>query len=103
MRALLIHLPFLKGFRRFNLSISPSLGHMAAVLERHGHEVRILDLSVEKGRESVPSGCDGVGITSLPPNLEMFKEAIDILGDNCIGVIGGLYHRRDEGDDRDDH
>ena len=76
MKVLLINPPFLKGFKEFNLNLPPiGLGYIAAVLEKEGHNVKILDLSVEQWNDNGLSSYDAVGITSLTPT---YPEALKV-------------------------
>ncbi len=95
MRVLLINPPFLKGFRKFNLNLPPiGLGYVAAVLERHGHEAKILDLSVEEWRHTGLPGYDMVGITSLTPTYPMALRVVERIREQDQDiplVIGGPH------------
>lgn len=94
MKVLLVNPPFLKGFRKFNLNLPPiGLGYIGAMLERHGHEVRILDLSVERWKKGF-SGYDAVGITSLTPTYPKARriaESIREQDPDMPLIIGGPH------------
>lgn len=75
MKVLLVNPPFLKGFRKFNLNLPPiGLGYIGAMLEERGHEVKILDLSVEGWKEGELHSSDVVGVTSLTPTYPKAME-----------------------------
>lgn len=95
MKILLINPPLLGGYREFDLYLPPiGLGYIAAVLEQGGHEVKILDLSMDKWRDEEINNYDLVGISSLTPTypraLKIAKR-IRSLNPTLPLVIGGPH------------
>jgi len=93
MRVLLIKPPSANYYGQLGANLPPlGLAYLAAVLRKNGHQVRILDMDVEKSKRLPVEGFDLVGITS---DTAKFKKALTIASEvKAAGkpVVMGGYH-----------
>jgi anaerobic magnesium-protoporphyrin IX monomethyl ester cyclase len=100
VRIALVNPPFLPGVMRHPPNVPIGLAYLAAVAEKNGHVVKVIDcLPVdmsydEMKRQVVAFEPDIVGITSMTSTSQSALEAARILKDSCpeaLTVLGGPH------------
>jgi anaerobic magnesium-protoporphyrin IX monomethyl ester cyclase len=100
VRIALVNPPFLPGVMRHPPNVPIGLAYLAAVAEKNGHVVKVIDcLPVdmsydEMKRQVVAFEPDIVGITSMTSTSQSALEASRILKDSCpeaLTVLGGPH------------
>lgn len=94
MRLLLVNLPYFGGYKKLALDLPPlGLAYLAAVVRKHGHEVRIADLTV--GRDQLPDRIEEFDLVGLSADTPRHNAAMELAGklrQRGVPVIMGGPH-----------
>ncbi|MFO8031578.1 MAG: cobalamin-dependent protein [Desulfohalobiaceae bacterium] len=94
MRILLLNMPFQSGFQKFTQELPPlGVGYLAAMLQKHGHQVQLVDLNVPY--QSLPTSFaefDLVGISAdTPRHNQALSQAARIKQEKVRVAMGGPH------------